>query len=63
MGEVVQFPYRDAVLTKRQLAEHLGRSPRWVELRVADGMPSRVANGGLVFRLSEVDQWLGGDAA
>ncbi len=28
------------LVTKRQLAEHLGRSTRWVELRVREGMPS-----------------------
>lgn len=27
------------LLTKKQLAQHLGRSERWVEMRAKDGMP------------------------
>jgi hypothetical protein len=29
----------DMMLTKRQLAEHLGRSERWIELKMRDGLP------------------------
>lgn len=43
MGDVVKFPNRghSPLLTKRQLANHLQRSTRWVELMVRDeGMPA-----------------------
>jgi hypothetical protein len=42
-GEVFAFPDRghSPLLTKRQLANHLGRSTRWVELMVRDeNMPA-----------------------
>lgn len=50
-------------LTTRQLATHLGRSERWVQLRVRDGMPSlpptqRFASRRFV--LSDVQAWLDG---
>ena len=39
-GQVVRLPSRgDTLLTKKQLAAHLGRSERWVELKVKEGMP------------------------
>jgi hypothetical protein len=49
------------LVTKRQLAEHLGRSTRWVELRVREGMPSEPPTTRFPqrrFRLSEVEAWL-----
>ena len=49
------------LVTKRQLAEHLGRSTRWVELRVREGMPSEAPTTRYPqrrFRLSEVEAWL-----
>jgi hypothetical protein len=51
---------QEAVLTKRQLAAHpvIGYSRRWVELRTREGMPSEMAYGKRVFRLSEVLSWL-----
>src|SRR4051812_7368055 len=51
----------EQMLTKRQLADHLGRSTRWVELRVREGMPSEPPTSRLPrrrFRLSEVEAWL-----
>ena len=51
----------EQLLTKRQLAEHLGRSTRWVELRVREGMPSEPPTTRFPrrrFRLSEVEAWL-----
>lgn len=39
---VIALPRRGSgsqVVTKQQLAAHLGRSTRWVEQRVAEGMP------------------------
>lgn len=42
MSEVIRLPVRPfpgRLLTKRQLAIELGRSTRWVELRMREGMP------------------------
>ena len=42
MSEVIRLPVRPfpgRLLTKRQLATELGRSTRWVELRMREGMP------------------------
>jgi predicted DNA-binding transcriptional regulator AlpA len=47
-------------LTKRQVAVHLGFSTRWVELRMREGMPSRLMGGCRRFRLSEVEGWVDG---
>jgi phage terminase Nu1 subunit (DNA packaging protein) len=39
-GVVVRFPTaRGRLLTKRQIAGELGRSTRWVELRMREGLP------------------------
>jgi hypothetical protein len=49
------------VLTKRQLAAHLDRSCRWIELKVADGMPSIPPTARYPhrrFRLVDVEAWL-----
>jgi len=51
----------EQLLTKRQVAEYLGRSTRWVELRVREGMPSEPPTTRFPrrrFRLSEVEAWL-----
>lgn len=42
MADVLAFPNRghEPSLTKRQLANHLGRSTRWIEMRVREGMPA-----------------------
>lgn len=45
-------------LDKPGIAEHLGCSVRWVELRVAEGMPSALIAGRRKFRASEVEPWL-----
>ena len=64
MGEVIPFPKTwDRPLSKRELAVRLGRSVRWVELRVAEGMPSSLVNGRRVFVVGDVEDWLGGTAA
>jgi hypothetical protein len=42
MSEVIRLPIRPfpgRLLTKRQLAAELGRSTRWIELRMREGMP------------------------
>ncbi len=49
------------VMTKAQLARHLGRSERWIELRVRDGMPSQPPTRRYACRrfvLAEVEDWL-----
>jgi hypothetical protein len=48
----------EAWLSKRDIAAHLGFSVRWVEYRVADGMPHKVLGGRLRFQRSAVEQWL-----
>lgn len=51
----------EQLVTKRQVAEYLGRSTRWVELRVREGMPSEPPTTRFPrrrFRLSEVETWL-----
>jgi len=61
-GQLVRLPSRgDAVLTKRQLATVLGRSERWVELKVKDGMPVEEATdryGRRRYNLRLVQAWL-----
>lgn len=43
---------------KRGLAAHLGCSVRWIEERLADGMPSAMIAGRRKFRISEAEAWL-----
>lgn len=60
-GRVIHFPMRggrEPWLSKRELANHLHFSTRWVEYRVREGMPSQRMGGRLRFRLSEVESWL-----
>lgn len=66
MGELVPFPKRFSqtgeqwhgpMLDKKQLANHFGRSTRWVELRVNEGMPSEVRRGKRMFSLLQVQDW------
>jgi hypothetical protein len=45
-------------LTKRELARALGVSVRWIELRIAEGMPHREIAGKKVFQLSTAEAWL-----
>lgn len=45
-------------LTKQELAKHLGFSPRWVELRVREGMPCERFGARLRFQRTPVEQWL-----
>ena len=60
-ARVIRLPLRPGVepwLAKRQLAAHLGFTTRWVELRVAEGMPHERWGGRLRVRISEVEPWL-----
>jgi hypothetical protein len=49
------------VLNKRQVAQQLARSPRWIELKVGEGMPSIPPTARYPHRrfvLAEVEAWL-----
>lgn len=62
-GRIVVFPPSAAAerwLSKREVAAHYGRSTRWIELRMREGLPSRMLGGRRAFRLSEVEAWMGG---
>jgi hypothetical protein len=51
------------LVTKRQLAQYLGRSTRWAEMRVREGMrsePPTTRYPQRRFRLSDVEAWLAG---
>lgn len=46
-------------VTKKELAEILGKTVRWVEYRLAEGMPSSLdRRGRRIFSLSEARMWL-----
>jgi excisionase family DNA binding protein len=45
-------------ITKQQLARHLGFSVRWVEYRVAEGLPHSRMGGRLRFQRTAVERWL-----
>jgi hypothetical protein len=49
---------REPWCTKQELADHLGFSVRWVELRVRDGMPARRMGRRLRFQVGAVEAWL-----
>jgi predicted DNA-binding transcriptional regulator AlpA len=60
-GTILGFPSRiraEPWLSKRQIADYFGRSTRWVELRVREGLPSKMIGGRRGFQLSEVEAWL-----
>jgi hypothetical protein len=48
-------------ISKRELAEHLGYTRRWVELRMREGLPSLMIGGQRRYQLSAVMGWLQGD--
>jgi hypothetical protein len=45
-------------VSKRTLAAHYEASIRWVESKLAEGMPSVMIGGMRRFRISETDRWL-----
>jgi len=45
-------------LSKQQVADHYGRSTRWIELWMREGLPSRMLGGRRAFLLSIVDAWM-----
>lgn len=64
MGEVLYavFPRQgqEQAVSKRAMAMLLGRSERWLELRVREGCPSHIDGIRRMFRPSEVNDWLEG---
>ena len=42
----------------KALAAHLGMSPRWIEYRIKDGMPTKFIGTRRRFRASECEDWL-----
>jgi hypothetical protein len=69
MGRLLLFPAREVaprLLTKKQLGVALGRSTRWIELRMREGlpvMPRRSANERARFDAAAVRAWLDQRAA
>jgi predicted DNA-binding transcriptional regulator AlpA len=62
-AQIIAFPRGGSTepwISKRALAQHYGRSTRWIELRMREGLPSRMLGGRRAFRLSEVEAWMGG---
>lgn len=57
VGDVVYLPV-DPWVGKAQLARHWGKSTRWIELRMRDGMPSRMMGGRRQYRVSACEDWL-----
>lgn len=54
----VDFGGPGAPVTKKQLARILGKTERWVEYRLAEGMPSALDDEGRrIFSVSEVRMW------
>jgi hypothetical protein len=52
-------PTSERWISKRQAAEHLGRSTRWMELcQRDDGLPHRKVKGVCMYRRSELDAWV-----
>jgi hypothetical protein len=62
MGQVIHFDFgrKGALLTKKQFSQHaeIRRSTRWVELRVGEGMPSRMEGNRRMFPLDDCLAWL-----
>lgn len=50
--------YLEPWLDTRALAAHLGCGIRWIEMRVADGMPRTTIAGRNKFKVSTVEPWL-----
>lgn len=45
-------------LPKKEVARRLGVSVRWLDYRIAEGLPHRAIAGRVVFRLPTVEGWL-----
>jgi hypothetical protein len=62
MGDLIDARHLfsgDTLMTKKQLADYLQRSTRWVELMSREGLPSYKRNNGhMRYSRREVDAWL-----
>lgn len=65
MGETVfvDFTGHEPLLSAEEVGRRLGRSLRWVEERCREGLPCHRIGSRRMFRLTEVRNWLGGEAA
>jgi hypothetical protein len=54
-GDVVHL---EPWLAKAQLGQHLACSERWIEIKMAEGMPHAKIAGRIKFKASEVEAWL-----
>jgi len=50
--------WAEPFITKDQLAQHLGFSTRWVELRLKEGLPHYRVGGRVRFQRSQAMKWL-----
>lgn len=62
-GQVLQFrpsqaPRHEPWITKQQLADDLGCSPRLINYRMNEGMPYRKMFGRCRYQRSAVESWL-----
>jgi hypothetical protein len=55
---VADLAHLEPWLDKRTLAAHLGCKVRWLEYRMAEGMPHAFIAGRIKFRASAVEPWL-----
>lgn len=61
MGDLIHVDFRrnaEAPVPKKQMAAMLGMSPRWLEMRVREGMPSTLRGRQRMFIPSECRAWL-----
>ena len=62
MGELIHADFgRDPDtewVTKRHLADQVGRSTRWVELRMREGLPSTLERRRRRYQLTEALAWI-----
>lgn len=61
-ARIYRLPSTGAVLlSKKQLAAHLGRSTRWVEIQMRQGLPAEPLTdryGGRRYDLAKVETWI-----
>lgn len=59
LGEVLYLSdYREPWVSKKQLAQELNVTTRYLEYRQSEGMPSRLMAGRRQYRRSVVEGWL-----
>lgn len=53
-----RIDWTERLVTRAQLADHLGFSSRWVSQKVSEGMPHLRMGGSLRFQVSVAAAWL-----